>query len=222
MKKNLSILVGEVCVFLLGIGLSLYLNYLRPRGQPEKEPSGRPETTGQIDISETERGEGQKVPFKEAVLNKIWVEDSKTSKVEVDGRQIERVELTIGFDEGGLKRKLTIPILGEVYFGELILSGGEAAYEDRGLTSASEIAFGMGSVITLSVAYIPQGGKIEEFTKYCGQSQYPVCKTHPSFGFGQNPIIFDEYFRQVYEVEGMMDSSQVVVTGVVVSPVKAK
>jgi len=222
MKKYLSSLIAVVSIFLLAIGLFLYLNYLRPKGQLEEEPSSRPDTTGQVDISETKRGEPAKAPFKEAVLNKIWVEDFRTSRLKVGDGETEGVELTIGFEDAGFERKLTIPLMGEVYYGEQVLSGGEAAYEDRGLTPISEIAFEKGNIVTLSIAYIPQGGKADDFTKYCGQNQYPVCKIHPPLGFGQNPIDFEEYFKQVYEVQGTMDLSLVAVTSVVTSPVKVK
>lgn len=222
MRKYLSILVAAVSVLLLAAAIFLYLNFLRPKGQLTQEPSGRPDTTGQIDISETKRSEPAKTPFKEAVLNKIWVEDFKSSKVKVGDSEIERVELTIGFEDAGLERKLTVPILGEVYYGEQVLSGGETTYEDRGLTPISQITFEKGTIVTLSIAYIPQGGKADDFTKYCNQSQYPVCKIHPLLGFGQNPINFEEYFKQVYEVQGTMDSSLVAATSVVLSPVKVK
>jgi hypothetical protein len=224
MKKYLPHLLIGITVFLLTFASYLYLKYLLPKAGEEvgKEQALVVDTTGKVDISETSRVDEATIPFKEAVLNKIWVEEVNFSSIDADGQDEDQIELTFRFLDGEVERKVTVPLLGEVYYGEQVIAGTETYNEEKGLTKVSEIPFEKGNLLTLSIAYIPEAKKPADFTKYCSQSSYPICNIHPSLGFGQNPVNFEEYFRRVYEVNGTLSSSYVAVTAVSRSPVKVK
>lgn len=215
MKKNLPIILFISLALLFGIVSYQYLSRLLPKGEEKVgEETKQQDTTGSIDVSETQRVDDTSLPFKEAVLNKIWVEDLKT--------QGEAYQLTFGFIQEGIERKVTVSLIGEVYYGELVGENEETGYVDKGLSKVSEIVLEKGRLLTLSVAYIPTDKNSEDLDTYCKDNNYPICDTHPTFGFGQNPINFDEYFKKVYEVNGTMDLSYVAVTAIVKSHIKVE
>lgn len=125
----------------------------------------------------------EKEYYRAVVLNNLTLEDFSLDEVELKGEKKPVLNLVVTFNYKGKDRRLTVPVVDSIRFGE-------------GDKSVNELNLNKGDNINLALLYLPKENRIEksELVGFC-ESYFPLCSMYIELGFGDTKVDFGSYLE---------------------------
>lgn len=151
--------------------------------------------TDSLLITDSKPNPNQKEYLHSSILNRLTVEKWESEELVIDGEKKLVLNLVVSFKYEGENKTLTIPFIESVLFRKL----GPLGLEDIGITSVDTIRIEKGSIIDVSLSYIPLEDPVskDELINYCNERNNEICLNYLGLGFGDEPIDFNAYLQEI-------------------------
>ncbi len=184
--KTHRLLISFLIILLLVLVYLLILLYSRGGfNKTELTPpmKGFDISPGELVVDQSSGGLAR--PYLAQTINNVWIKDIKV--IEPFGK-LPRVDLVLGYLEGGVEREFTVDVVGQVHLGEFVEKDGSTSLNSMGRVDVDKIPFVRGEFLTLSFVYFSESGGGSRLKAYCLINDEVVCSGYPDLGFGESPV----------------------------------